>query len=253
MNSAIQDSEVQRFDCDRLDLLVGRFLRILHACGVREEDVIESVQRVASAGSEEAMPEAIDAPADLHLACTDIVFLWRRSPTFLDSLGRPKRLEARGSECSFEELASRAAPHFDSAQTLAYLERLGAVSRDTSGLLSLSVESVVACSLDASNAISSSTVLTHIQAFLSSVEYNVLDRHDGKSPRFERACYGKIPDRLVPILERLIEVRGQNFIDSVDEWLARHATNEEGGKEVWLAGAGAYVFAHPSNIFEENR
>jgi hypothetical protein len=112
-------------------------------------------------------------------------------------------------------------------------------------------DSVLACSSGEHRMIANSTVLTHIQAFLSAVEYNLLDRCASKSPRFERACYGKIPSELVPILERLIEVRGQNFIDSVDEWLARHRAVDDDGRSVWLAGAGAYVFSHPSNFFEK--
>jgi hypothetical protein len=156
-----------------------------------------------------------------------------------------------GTDDSFDELVRQTAPNVSSSVLFSYLEQLGIVRRDKEGFVLLLSDSVLACSSGEHRMIANSTVLTHIQAFLSAVEYNLLDRCASKSPRFERACYGKIPSELVPILERLIEVRGQNFIDSVDEWLARHRAVDGDGRSVWLAGAGAYVFSHPSNFFEK--
>ncbi|MCJ7592463.1 MAG: DUF6502 family protein [Woeseiaceae bacterium] len=250
MKTAIEEGAWQRCDYEKLDLLVSRFFRILRVCGVQEDELTESFRKVLEAKPEISLAREINAPADLHLASTDLVFCWRRSLPFIDSKGRAKKLHVSGSEDSFDELVRRAAPQIDASMVLSYLKQLGAVQQDDNGYVVLSSDSVLACSAGQSKAISRSTVLTHIQAFLSSVEYNLLDRYGPRSPRFERACYGKIPGRLVPILERLIEVRGQNFIDSIDEWLARHSTSEDDVQAVWLAGAGAYVFAHPSNIFE---
>jgi hypothetical protein len=250
MNREIRKEVWQRCDHEKLDVLVSRFFRILHACGVPETDLAESVKKAQLAKPNIGAVREINAPTELHLASTDLVFCWRRSSPYIDKTGQPKRLSRSGSDDSFDELVRRTAPQFDASTVLSYLEELGAVRCDESGLVVLSASSVLACSAGPLKIISTLTVLAHIQAFLSSVEYNLLDRSGPRSPRFERACYGKIPAPLVPILERLIEVRGQNFIDSVDEWLARHAADGGEGQEVWLAGAGAYVFAHPSNIFE---
>jgi hypothetical protein len=252
MKTAYQEGTTSHSEDQKLDLLVSRFLRILRACGVKQEEVTASLERVLAVKSEVGPVTAINAPAELHLACTDLVFNWRRRPPFLDSQGRPKKLRVHGGEDSFDALVAHNVPQIDSSLALSYLEQLGIVLEDAQGFVTLSADSVLACSAGDLKTVSRSTVLTHLQAFLSSVEYNLVDRYGLKPPRFERACYGKIPSRLVPILERLIDVRGQNFIDSIDEWLARHSSNEgEDGKTVWLAGAGAYVFAHPSNLFEE--
>ena len=250
MKTAVDERARGQCEYEKLDLLVSRFFRILRVCGVQERELTKSLRRVLESKPEIGPTMAINAPAELHLASTEMVFNWRRSPPFIDVNGRPKKLRVSGTEDSFDELVRRNAPQFDSSVALSYLEQLGIVLKDNEGFVILAAESVLACTSGQSRAISSSTVLTHIQAYLSSVEYNLLDRYGPKAPRFERACYGKIPARLVPILERLIEVRGQNFIDSIDEWLARHSVSEESGQAVWLAGAGAYVFAHPSNIFE---
>ena len=235
----------------QLSLLVGRFLRILRGCGIEAERLAQVTRAALSSEINGRAVSDLRAPAELHLAGTDLVFNWRRTPPFVDLGGRPRKLLRIGQADSFEALVEQFAPHFESNEMLDYLLRLSAIQINDVGLIELSSESLIACSDDGvSRVVSTSTVLTHMQAFLSSVEYNLLDRIDSRSPRFERACYGRIPAELVPILERLVEVRGQNLIDSVDEWLARHRTEIDDAQTVSLAGVGAYVFAHPSNIFE---
>jgi len=251
METKINEETWQHSDYEKLDLLVGRFFRILRACGVNDDELTVSLRKILQNQLDVAATRGIHAPADLHLTSTDLVFCWRRSPPFIDAQGRPKKLRLSGTNDSFDELVRQTAPNVSSSLLFSYLEQLGIVRRDKEGFVVLLADSVLACSSGEHRMIATSTVLTHIQAFLSAVEYNLLDRCASKSPRFERACYGRIPSELVPILERLIEVRGQNFIDSVDEWLDRHRAVEDDGQSVWLAGAGAYVFSHPSNFFEK--
>ena len=251
METTISEGTWQHSDYEKLDLLVGRFFRILRACGVNDDELTASLQKLLQTQLDVVAARGIHAPADLHLTSTDLVFYWRRSPPFIDAEGRPKKLRLSGTDDSFDELVRQTAPNVSSSVLFSYLEQLGIVRRDKEGFVLLLSDSVLACSSGEHRMIANSTVLTHIQAFLSAVEYNLLDRCASKSPRFERACYGRIPSELVPILERLIEVRGQNFIDSVDEWLARHRAVDDDGRSVWLAGAGAYVFSHPSNFFEK--
>ena len=251
METKINEGTWQHSDYEKLDLLVGRFFRILRACGVNDDELTASVRKLLQTRFDVVATQEIHAPADLHLMSTDLVFYWRRSPPFIDAQGRPKKLRVSGTNDSFDELVRQTAPNVPSSVVFSYLEKLGIVQRDKEGLAVLLEDSVLACSSGEHRMIATSTVLTHIQAFLSAVEYNLLDRCASKSPRFERACYGRIPSELVPILERLIEVRGQDFIDSIDEWLDRHRAVEDDGRSVWLAGAGAYVFSHPSNFFEK--
>ena len=251
METKINEGTWQHSDYEKLDLLVGRFFRILRACGVNDDELTVSLRKILQNQLDVAATRGIHAPADLHLTSTDLVFCWRRSPPFIDAQGRPKKLRLSGTNDSFDELVRQTAPNVSPSLLFNYLEQLGIVRRDKEGFVVLLADSVLACSSGEHRMIATSTVLTHIQAFLSAVEYNLLDRCASKSPRFERACYGRIPSELVPILERLIEVRGQDFIDSIDEWLDRHRAVEDDGRSVWLAGAGAYVFSHPSNFFEK--
>jgi len=103
-------------------------------------------------------------------------------------------------------------------------------------------ESVVACSGRDGSAVASEPVLEHICGFLGSVEYNLFDKPSRARGRFERACYASVADKLVPVLENLVSSRGQDFVDVIDEWLARRAIRPTNGAGTVLVGAGAYVF-----------
>jgi hypothetical protein len=85
-------------------------------------------------------------------------------------------------------------------------------------------------------------VLEHICGFLGSVEFNVFDKPSRAKGRFERACYASVPKELVPVLQQLVGRRGQDFVDVIDEWLARRAVTPAGEGDTLLVGAGAYLF-----------
>jgi hypothetical protein len=204
--------------------------------------------------------DAVEAPAPVravlaspeqHLVCTDIVFHWRRKPRFVDTQGRPKKLNITGDPGSFQSLVLEVAPTFDPIVLLDYLESLGCV-RCSDGLVELATESVLACAGTSERTVAAETVLAHMHGFLGSVEHNLVAKKDGDGGRFERACYAVVPANLVPVVQRLIADRGQNFIDAVDEWLVRHQADERAGERVCLVGSGAYVFVHDSNIFKSN-
>jgi hypothetical protein len=85
-------------------------------------------------------------------------------------------------------------------------------------------------------------VLEHICGFLGSVEYNVFDKPSRAKGKFERACYAWVPRKYVPVLEQLVNSRGQDFVDVIDEWLSRRSDARTPTEDSVLVGAGAYVF-----------
>jgi len=119
---------------------------------------------------------------------------------------------------------------------------LGVVRVTEDKRLELISDSVVACSGQDGLAIASEFVLEHICGFLGSVEFNVFDKPSRAKGRFERACYASVPKDLVPVLQQLVNARGQDFVDVIDEWLARRAVEPDTQVERALVGAGAYVF-----------
>lgn len=222
--------------------LTKTFVNILNSCGLSSEEVLKLTQDAADELGEGGAIQKVSSSAGEHLACTDVVFAWRHALRFLDDLGGPRRLARSGSGGSFDDLVHSAAPGHDSGAMLDYLVGLGAIRCLPDGSCELITESVLACSGTNGGKVASEVVLLHLQGFLGSVEYNLRSKIGNEAGKFERACYSRIPAELAPIFEKLVESRGQNFVDSVDEWLVRHRVEGASPSGGALVGAGAYVF-----------
>jgi hypothetical protein len=167
---------------------------------------------------------------------------WRRNPKFLNSEGLPAKLSLDNKNPSFMELAEIAVPGEDWRELLESLVELGVVRHLGNEEIELLSDSVVACSGRDGTIVASECVLEHICGFLGSVEYNVFDKPSREKGRFERACYASVPEDIVPVLEKMINSKGQDFVDVIDEWLARRSIKSTGESASVLVGAGAYVF-----------
>jgi hypothetical protein len=222
--------------------LLRRVFRILRGCGLTEAQLRSM--------SSEAVDEITQIPdsqpsrvtARQGLMCCDVVLKWRRDHRFLDTAGLPAQLSLEGIAPSFAELVEIAAPGADPNGLLATMEELGVVRITDPEKIELVSDSVVACSGQEGSSIASECVLEHICGFLGSVEYNVFDKPSRAKGRFERACYATVPRELVPVLQQLVSARGQDFVDVIDEWLARRAVKPNRDEGSLLVGAGAYIF-----------
>jgi len=235
---------------DSVSQLAELLFAIFEGCNVDARLLIGRLTQLADAGGVVSRPSSLWASADLHLACTQVVFLWRRDRCFLDRDGNPMVLVLNGHEASFTRLCELAAPDKPADKLLEYLGSLGSVRLLEGGKVQLLTESVLACATQPERTVAPETVLMHLQGFLGAVGFNLL-RSEGDPPaRFDRACYGEIPTRLIPVFQRLVATRGQNFIDSIDEWLDRHRSDAAGGGEATRVGAGAYMLMNYSNKIE---
>ena len=226
--------------------LLEQVVAILRACSLSDEAICQSL-KAALQRTQHALGEVrqLAATADFHLSCCDLVFRWRHDPDFLDRTGCPLRLPLTGGEKSFEALTPRSSLGTPD-EYLRYLEDLGAVTRSEDGLVELRMDSVLACSRHSGRSVSGQTVLAHVTDFVSTVRFNLESGGAASGGFFERACYGRIPASYIPILQRLIDERGQNLIDGVDEWLARHNLTEAEVSDCALVGVGAYMYVRPS-------
>jgi hypothetical protein len=229
-----------------VEALDRSFFRILVRCGIKPDDLVKMVQETAKGMANLSSGYVLPDSPEHHIVCTDVVFHWRRDTKFLDSKGMPRPIAPTGLGPTFERLVEMAAPGCTSDSVLRYLLALGAVRSRPDDMLELASESVLACAGQGTGVIAPRTVLSHIGGFLGSVEFNVCAKQDNSSGRFERACYALLPRPLLPIFQRLVEQRGQNFVDSIDEWLVRHRGPDSSGGTVQV-GAGAYVFLNDSN------
>ena len=223
-------------------LLLRRIFRILHGCGIDSE----KLRNINLTALEKAFEDPDSRPNFVThrqvRVCSDVVLKWRRHPAFLNSEGLPARLFLDAKSPSFVELVETAAPGADWKELVASMIELGVVRVVANSRIDLLSESVVGCSGRDGSLVASEFVLEHISGFLGSVEYNVFEKPSREKGRFERACYALVPEDVVPVLENLISARGQDFVDVVDEWLARRASDATSKSRSVLVGAGAYVF-----------
>jgi hypothetical protein len=236
----------------QIDNILKRFVRILQGCDISRDELAKSVAKALASSKRVEPIVALDASPEQHLACTEVVFSWRHDGRLADESGNPRPLPISGDDPSFKTLCGEVAPQYQSSTLLDYLDALGAVRRLGNNRVELATESVLACGATEVKTVAPQTVLMHLEGFLSSVEFNLTRRPSQGSARFERACYAKIPGSLIPVFERLVESRGQNFIDSVDEWLERHKSSQGSNERRCLVGSGAYVFVHASTKLEES-
>lgn len=223
-------------------LLLRRAFRIMRGCGISASQL--------AAISRQALDELQTLPevplgsitARQALACCDVVLKWRRDCRFLDDEGQPQALAFSGISPSFSELVGLAARESDPKGLLEIMIQLGVVRSVDSSRVELISTSVVACPGKEASTIASESVLEHICGFLGSVEYNVFDKPSRAKGKFERACYAWVPRRYVPVLEQLVNNRGQDFVDVIDEWLSRRSASFPATDDLVLVGAGAYVF-----------
>lgn len=228
-------------------LLLRRVFRILRGCGFSEAELRAMAETAVSEIEQIPDSQRIQVTARQAMMCCDVVLRWRRDYNFLDGDGAPRMLSMAGEPNSFASLVRLSAPGADPMTLLATLAELGVVRMADEKQIELISESVVTCSGQDGLAVAGECVLEHICGFLGSVEFNVFDKPSRAKGRFERACYATVPTELVPVLQHLVSSRGQDFVDVIDEWLARRCVKkiEAGPVETGpslLVGAGAYLF-----------
>lgn len=223
-------------------LLLRRVFRILKGCGLSEGELrlmamsaVNEIVRIP-----DSQPSRVTARQ--AMMCCDVVLKWRRDCRFVDSSGLPDQLPLASDGNSFQSLVHACAPGADANVLLETMCELGVIRITDDKRVELISESVVTCSGQEGAAIASECVLEHICGFLGSVEFNVFDKPSRAKGRFERACYASVPRELVPVIQQLVNTRGQDFVDVIDEWLARRTVKPSKQNDTVLVGAGAYLF-----------
>jgi Family of unknown function (DUF6502) len=223
-------------------ILLRRVFRILRGCGLSET----KLRQLATSAVDEIVQIADAQPSRVTarqgMMCCDVVLKWRRDCRFVNLNGLPDQLRISEVENSFESLVRACAPDEDVEAFLRTMIELGVVRYADDKHVELISDSVVTCPGQEGATIASECVLEHICGFLGSVEFNVFDKPSRARGRFERACYASVPRELVPVLQQLVNSRGQDFVDVIDEWLARRAVRPTGQGDTLLVGAGAYLF-----------
>lgn len=220
--------------------VVGPLMRLLTAAGLTADDLHKCMSR------EMAETESIWAVSNsVHLGakqrdCMEVMCLWRRSPEFLDKNGLPAMLPIRGEKGSFLALCRLADVESSPADLLETLIAFRAIHRNASDEVSPETPTFLLGSRAGNGSVAIDGVLKQLAGFVRVVEHNVRQASTGGRTRFERACTVVVAEELLPVFERAVRDRGQEFIDAQDEWLERHeSTISPSGRYVEV-GVGAY-------------
>jgi hypothetical protein len=171
----------------------------------------------------------------------EIMCLWRRDRRFLTADGMPAALPITGAAKSFAMLCDASKAITAREELLETLASFGAVRLLPGGRVRPLTPTFLLASAAENKKIAADGVLKQLAGFMRVIDYNIrLPLEGGRSPRFERACTVVVAKELVPIFERSVRERGQEFIDSLDEWLERHREHVSESDQYVEIGAGAY-------------
>lgn len=238
-----EQSSLQKGECAMQELVervVHQFIDLLAAGGV-------STAMIRTAATK-ALLNSVDVSAiatftelgTIQRDCMEVMCTWRRDIEFVDKNGEPSRLTLGSGEKSFGALCKRAQCTNESSIVLKTLEDFGAVSIRDDEMVVAETPTFLLGRAYAGGRIAVDGVLKQLEGFLQVVHRNVCSVSGEKKPRFERACTVSVAVELEPIFDRLVRTRGQEFIDSIDEWLERNAKRESASGRYLELGAGVY-------------
>jgi len=175
---------------------------------------------------------------------TRVLSGWHRDPDFTDRHGEPRPLElALGDsrdEIGFAALVRRYSGDIPANAILEELERVNAVERVAGNRLAVRHRAYVP---EGSDPESLRMLGSATHDLLATLEYN-LSRGDDVRPYFQRTVFNtRVDTRALPIFHRLVSSHGQQFLETLDDWLERHELGEdETESPVKRTGVGIYYF-----------
>ncbi len=223
-----------------LDEVVQVFADLLVASGATVPMIKMAMQSSVERNSHEYDAEKFTVLGSLLRDCMEVMCTWRRDLEFTDAAGGPRPLQMSAASNCFECLCRKANCRQHATTILRALVDFGAVSIGSDGYIQSETPTFILGRASSGGRLATDALLKHLQGFLQCVHRNVRSVSGEGKPRFERACTVTVAGEFEPIFDQLVRRRGQEFIDSIDEWLERHARfDSPTGRYVEL-GAGAY-------------
>ena len=194
---------------------------------------------VESAVESSASTTFIDLGALLR-DCMEVMCAWRRDIELVDSEGEPIPLSISFGNLSFESLCKKANCRNSHSEILKALLDFEAVTVCDDGRIRSQTPTFLLGRASSGGRLATDGLLKQLEGFLKSVHRNVSSMSGKGKSKFERACTVTVALELEPIFDRLVRNRGQEFIDSIDEWLERNTKVESPSGRYVELGAGAY-------------
>jgi Family of unknown function (DUF6502) len=167
-----------------------------------------------------------------------VLSAWHRDPEFIGPQRRPRDLPLEGHGASLAELVRRYVGGETSVTALLKeLQTLGAVAQLADGRIRVNKRAFVPGPMDPAQIRLWANVLRDVGTTL---EYNVT-RTRGRPARFERRALSLEVDRAaLPAFRQLLEVQGEAFLESIDDWLTAHEVQGDAAADAIRLGVGIY-------------
>ncbi len=194
---------------------------------VRLFDLLEHVG-VAMPATKSQFVESVQLeqqPHPLYSQATpigDMLTAWHQNSAYLDRYGNPAPIKPRGPSPSFQDLARKRVRGIKPSLLLLELERLGVVKTDDLGFIRVLMRSFPAFE---NKELAKQHTLSSLTDFISTLRHNL----DSVPANFDQLFHriARIDDfdrREIPALKVRVKRRGQNFLESIDDWLSSNAT-----------------------------
>jgi hypothetical protein len=155
-------------------------------------------------------------------AIGEMLTAWHQNHAYLDRSGTPAPIKFRGSLPSFQDLARKWVPGIKPSQLLSELERLGVVIADEGGFIRVLMRSFPAFE---DKELAKQHTLSSLNDFIMTLRHNLNSVPANFDQLFHRIARNDDFDRReIPALKIRVKRRGQNFLESIDDWLSSNAT-----------------------------
>ena len=179
------------------------------------------------------------APANKTSAATRVLSGWYQDEDFLNKNGKPRKLRSDSSRNQFEDLCSRYAIEIPPSTMLKELIRVGAVEETTDGELKVKLRYYMPTQLDPQWIMNAGSYLADLT---TTINHN-LSVEEGSSTQFiGRATEPEIPVDLEPKFQQFVAEQGQQFLETIDDWLADHRVSIKENPDTETIRLGAGVF-----------
>lgn len=220
-----------------LSELIGPLVRILMRNGLDAEEISRAFHQALTRSNAGPDPQQNVRLGAMQRDCMEVMCRWRRDKRFLDAQGLPVPLRQGENGAGFKDLCTASGVKSDVAALLSTLVEFGAVEIDDDGLVTPLTPTFILGRGRSGVAVDG--LLKQLSGFLRVIDHNTKPDSDAL-PRFERICTVVIANELLPVFERTVRERGQEFIDGLDEWLERHRSVKSAKGGYSEVGAGAY-------------
>jgi hypothetical protein len=183
--------------------------------------------------------EDVRAEDDLNHA-SRVLAGWHLDAEFIDAIGKPRELEAKGQGATFEQLVRRYAGDIPVTALIKELVRSNSIERTPDGRYHALRRFYMPRAMDGQAVERAGAVIADLAM---TVEHN-LTRDAAEPPRFEgRAQNRHVDPRQLPAFRAFMEREGQAFLERCDEWLSAHEARQVDGAPVATLRLGVGVFA----------